>query len=115
MTKQAQNFTVYSGDDHEVTFTITNAAGNPQSLTGATAIKWEVFGVGAAIIQKSLGSGITLVNVNGTDDGVKVVLVPSDTASLDGEYEHELEAVDILGKTSTLLVGIMTVEKDLIV
>lgn len=110
MTQENQDFSMYSGDDHEITFTITNAAGSPQSLTGATAIKWQVPG----FIEKTLDDGISLVDVDDTDDGVKVVLVPADTADMKGKYNHELEAVDVSNKKSTLATGVLTVKEDLI-
>jgi hypothetical protein len=117
MTVLNQDFSFTRGDDHQAEFTITEPDGTtPKSLTGATSLKWEAFhrGVGSAVIQKSLGTGIVLFNVNATDDGVRVVLDDSDTASLDiDDYEHELEAV-LGGKRVTLAQGTMTLLKELI-
>ena len=72
MTKLAQDITMWQGEDLVVTVPVTNAAGTAVSLTGATAVKWSLFlgrapGTASASLNKTLGSGIALVDVDDTD------------------------------------------------
>lgn len=114
MTKTNQNFSFVRSDDHTVTFAITDASDNPKSLTSAVSIDWKAVQIGGTgSISKALGSGITLTNVNGVDDGVVVTLASSDTTVPAGVYRHELET-EIGGKKSTLATGILTVTADII-
>lgn len=114
MTKENQNISFVRGDDHQAEFTITDAAGNPKSLTGATSVKWEAFQRDTAVIQKTLASGVALFNVDDTNDGVRVTFAAADTANLDIDvYQHELECV-LGGKRVTLAQGTFTLDKELI-
>ena len=117
MTKENQDFSMISGDNHELTFTITDAVGDPKSLTGATSLKWSVFALtdlSTSVLAKTTSSGVSLVNVDDIDDGVKVVLTQVDTNGLAGIYRYELEVVDSASKKSTLTRGIATINQDLI-
>ena len=112
--KTNQDFSFPRGDDHEIEFTIVDDDDEAKSLTGATSVKWELYQGGIVIIQKDLDDGVALINVDGTNDGVKVTLEPSDTVSLnDGLYIHELECV-IGGKRLTLAQGSLLLLKDYI-
>lgn len=117
MTKENQDLSIISGDDHEITFTITDASDAAKSLTGATSLKWSVFALtdlSTAVLAKTTSSGVSLVNVDDTNDGVKVVLTQADTNGLAGTYRHELEVVDSASKKSTLAKGIISIAQDLI-
>jgi hypothetical protein len=117
MTKENQDFSMISGDDHELTYTITDADGAAKSLTGATSLKWSVFALtdlSTSVLAKTTSSGVSLVNIDDTDDGVKVVLTQADTNDLAGTYKYELEVVDSASKKSTLAKGIATITQDLI-
>ena len=114
--KIGQDFDIPRGDDRELEFTALDEDDDdaPKSLTGATEIKWEAFQGSTAIIQKTYtgSGGVTLFDVDVTDDGVRVTLEPADTEDLDdGIYTHELECV-IGGKRVTLAQGNLTLIKD---
>jgi hypothetical protein len=115
MTKVNQTLTLVKGDDHEITFAITDSDDAVKTMTAATSIKWEAVQVGstAAAIAKTLSDGVTLVNVNGIDDGIKVTLSATDTNITAGTYRHELECV-IGSKRSTLATGMLLIREDLI-
>ena len=115
------DFSIHSGDSRELQFTIIDENGAAVVLTGATPIKWELARaapgddaapMGAALVQKSLGSGVTI-----TDDvtgKLTVVLAPANTEDLAGRHYFELE-ITVSSQVSTAAFGIVTILKDLIV
>lgn len=113
-TKIGQNATMRSGDDLILKIAVTDAdAGGFKNLTGAAVIWRASRKIGSsALISKSVGSGITITDaVNGE---LEVELVPTDTEDLRGDFVHEAEVVDSLGKKATVTVGRLTIERDLI-
>ena len=110
MTKQAQNITMWQGEDTVITVPVTDSAGAAVSLTGALAVRWSVFqklaSTGAAL-AKTLDSGIALVDVNDTDDGVQITIGTDDTDDLAaGTYEHhECRVVDAAGQEQVIFIG----------
>lgn len=121
MTETAQNIGLppskpfVAGDHLNLQVTATNPAGTALDLTGAQTIKWQAFAYskavpsGAAVISKTLGSGITIINA--TSGRFDIGLVPGDTSALDGDYYHEAELTDAASKISTLFTGRMRVTK----
>jgi len=114
------DFEMHSGDHRDLVVTVKDEAGALVDISGAT-MRWHLSKLdssgsrpgpkGAALVQKSVGSGIVLTT---PASGVATVsLLPADTASLAGEFYHELEMV-LGGKTSTVLFGKVTVLKDLV-
>ena len=95
-----------SGDTAEITCTVYQADGTtPQSLVGATAIKWALskkITSADSLLSKSLGSGITVSDaVNGV---IVISLQPVDTAAIKGgDYVHEVEVTDASGNVATVL------------
>lgn len=111
-----QDFSMYEGDDFILQVTVKDVNGVVVNLTGLVAARWWfAHGLGqAALLQKALGSGITVVGaVNGRID---VTLVPADTAGLGGAtYRHELEITDVANTVHTVVVGDMTVNQTVVV
>lgn len=118
MALTAQDFTLYSGDSSTLQFTLTEQDGTtPIDLDGLSAINWafakvKPTGFGARILQKTLLSGVTVINAS--LGRVDVSLAPADTAALKaGQYHHELEIVDLLSNVTTVAVGTMTLVQDI--
>lgn len=111
MTAINQDFTMWQGEDVVVTVPITNAAGTPVSLTGATAVVWKAFAItsasaSSAAVSKSLGSGVALANSADTDDAVVITLADTDTEALaTGRYYHECRVTDSAGREQVVFVG----------
>ncbi len=105
-----------SGDDHTLNATIRDALeaddGVVVDLSGLMAAEWVLSKRKntVEIINKTLGSGITVVDAaNGRLD---VTLVPADTADLSGKYYHECEIKDVSGKTKTVFWGTGRINAD---
>ena len=113
-----QDFSMHSGDDRVLEVSITDSANAALNITGATvtwalsrAVADKVEPKGAAIVTKTVGSGITLTNPSG---GVlQVAIAETDTDDLAGTYYHEMQLV-LSGDTSTVMYGTVTIKKDLI-
>ena len=106
-----QNFEMFSGDDKNIQFTITDEDNAASDITGASAT-WACSRrvKTSTLISKTVGSGITIVS--GVGGVLLVSLAQADTASLRGDYYHELEIVDAAGKKTTAAYGTMTVLTD---
>ena len=113
MTKQSQDFLMWSGDDKTITVTVYDNDDVVVDITGAT-ITWELSQNvdSTALISKTVGSGITLSDP--TNGIFTIALDPADTASLSGRYYHEAEITDAAGDVSTALVGHATINTDAI-
>lgn len=119
MTKTAQDFTMWQGEDLVITVPVTNSAGTAVSLTGATAVRWLLFSgrnaftqADTASVTKTLGSGIGLVNVNDTNDGVQITIDTADTDDLDPTiYYHECRVVDSSSDEQVVFIGNMYLKK----
>ena len=113
MSKYGQSFTVFSGDDFTVRYTVTGSGGLGEDMTGASLV-FVIFNspTGASVLRKTtdsvgnftVGGSIIDVNVSG-----------SDTSNLTGDYYHELQARRAAdGKVQTAAVGWVTINRDLI-
>lgn len=111
MTKLAQNVTMWQGEDWVITVPITDSAGAAVSLTGAAAVRWSMFpgrasGTAAAALNKTLGSGITLVDVDDVADGLQITIDTDDTDGLaPTTYYHECRVVDSAGDEQVVFIG----------
>ena len=117
MAHNVQNFEIHAGDDLVIPVTVTDQAGQPVDLTGATAA-WqaargtpEKFSKTPAL-SKATGSGIVLTDpASGT---FEITLAAADTEGLRGVFYHEAEVTDAGGNRATVLAGTMTVLATLI-
>lgn len=106
MTATNQNFSMYSGNSKKIIITVTSPDGT--ALNGSISAKWflkEHDVSEGIIIQKTLGSGMALVNGK-----LEVTLTQADTDNLDGTYHQECELTDQFGNISTILVGTVTIK-----
>ena len=107
-------WTIYTGDDRDLDYTVKDANGNPIDCTTATAIEYRMRVINAAgqtvTIAKSLGSGITIVQPGGKP---RVTLAGGDTIGLpDQTADDELDIV-LGGKRSTVSRGKVRIVRSL--
>lgn len=105
MTTKAGTVTMYSGDSRRFEITVREEGGNTMDLTDCSII----WGMGTrqptpyTVVTKATGSGITILDaLNGL---IEWKLLPADTESLSGDYEHELEVTDTAGDVFTVMTG----------
>lgn len=122
MAVQNPTIELFSGDTKRLNYTVKDGAGTAIDITTAT-FRWglsklgkpktagEPSPQGAALLTKTVGSGITLTAP--TLGQLTVALDPADTASLKGSFYHELEMV-LSGDTSTVAFGQIDVKRDLL-
>jgi hypothetical protein len=104
---------VWSGDDKVITVTVYDNDDVVVDITSATITYQLSQNVkSAAIISKTVGSGITLTDP--TSGVFTITFDPADTASLSGRYYHECEITDTSGDVSTGFVGYATIKEDAI-
>ena len=90
---------------------MTDADGIAINLTGAT-ISYVIFSGGVATITKTIGSGITVTDA--TAGTFTITLTSANTASLAGSYYHECQVTDSSSNISTIFIGSVTINADLI-
>jgi uncharacterized protein (AIM24 family) len=112
MNRTHQNLEMVSGDDKVFSLTARAADGSVQSLSGATALTFKAgasFGEGY-LIQKTLGSGVTVVSAaNGT---LTVTLTDDDTEHLEGDLAFDVAAT-ISGLVKTVVRGRLRIHGDI--
>ena len=113
MSKFGQNFTVFSGDDATLRYGITGSGGVGEDVTGASIV-FVLFNspTGGSLIRKTTAStGHVTISTSVVDINIGA----SDSASLVGDYYHELQIIRAAdGKTQTAAVGWATINRDLI-
>lgn len=115
--KIEQNFVVWTGNDLNLTFNVTDDNSSALDLTGAAVrwkTAWEPFET--VILAKSSTIGTSSLEITNSTAGVVAVrLNETDTNSLRaGVYYHELEVQDSTGNPFTVATGHMTLNKSLI-
>lgn len=109
-----QNFEMFQGDSKDLVVTVSDSAGLPVDLTGTT-VKWRAAPAvdsTVATISKATGTGITITGAAAGQ--FTVMLGPTDTQTLDGEFYHEAQITDAAGAVSTVLSGRLTIRPALI-
>lgn len=115
------DFSIHRGDDRTITFTVVDDVDAVVDITGAS-LAWVLSKqdpnfttpepLGAALVTKSVGSGVTIVD--GPSGTGEVALLSADTlARLPGDYYQELQ-IQLSGKTTTIMFGIIEVKKDIV-
>ena len=115
-------FSMHSGDDKDLIYTIRDTAGATIDITGA-AFTFSLSGLNTVdpAVPAPKGSpliviinGVQLVLNDPTNGVVTVCLLPLDTADLPAKtYYYELQMV-LTSKTSTVTIGTLQLLKDLV-
>lgn len=114
MTEVQQNFALYQGQDRIVQISVVDEDGNPKTMTGATPT-FQLFydpsdDLGDAILVIT-GGDITIISIDGTDDGVQISFGDSDTENLAiGRYYHEVWVTDPGGNDTPVCTGWVTIK-----
>jgi hypothetical protein len=109
MSEINQDFEVDAGDSIVFEVTVTDDATDLPLDISAAAIRWALSAKAtdaAPLVEKSLGSGITVVS--GAGGIFRVAVAPADTVDLAGRYHHEAE-VTIGGAPSTVSRGVIKI------
>ena len=115
MTKENQSLVIWEGQSIQVTVNV-DAAGSTsaQTLTGASMGVWlstNKAGTAsdAALSYFSTDSLVTLVNVDGTNDGIRFTIESTDSEGLSGQYFYEVWAKDTSSNVAPVTTGIINV------
>ena len=89
---------LYIGEDRTINVDVNQSDGTPQPMTG-WALTWELTdrAGGTVLLTKTVGSGITIGNGDGTDDRAAITLADGDTEGLTdgaGIYYYYLRRTD---------------------
>lgn len=104
MTYTGQNLELYQGKDRIIEVTVYDDAGAPLDISGYT-VTWVVYKptTGVIVLTKTTADGIVLtVPASGI---MEITLVPEDTQSLLGQYNHEGEITTPGGKQDVIFTG----------
>ena len=115
MTKDNQSFSITQGQSLQVTVNV-DASGSTtaQTMTGATLGFWA--GTDANIIASDAdliypSSDMSLVNVDGTNDGIRFTIQSSDSAAMTtGSYFFEVWAKDTSSNVAPVATGYIDVK-----
>ena len=111
MTAINQDFTIFAGDDHAVTFTVTDDTGAPVDISTASEITWQCARQprDAALLAKSKTGGQITFVTDGRDGAFNVAISHTDTPAFYGFYAHLAVVIDVEGNRSTVAEGRMEV------
>lgn len=115
MVTEAQNFSIFSGDDEDILVSVVDDAGAAVALTGAT-ITWR--------LADTRGGTVELTKINDSTNGVTITdaaggtftihIASADTTDLAGVYYHEAQVEDAQGNKTTVLTGYAEILEDII-
>lgn len=106
-----QNIEIIQGDTLNISVQLKEADGTPINLDTLTSIKWG-FGTETKGIRKERDTGITITSA---EEGVLTIsLKPEDTLDKMERTAHELKIKDTLGAVSTVLRGVIDIQKSII-
>ena len=113
--KDNQSLVIWKGQSLQVTVNV-DASGSTtaQDLTGASLGVWlssaeAGAATDAALIFRSTDSEVSLVNVDGTNDGIRFTIWDSDSSLLSGPYFYEVWAKDTSSNVAPVTKGIINV------
>lgn len=109
MTDTAQDFSIQSGDDRIIAFSVYSDAANtiPLDISSVTQIEWYAMRdlQSSPVLSKTkTGGAISLVG-GGTGGQFQVAIASADTTSLSGYYIHRARITDSQGNKSTVTLG----------
>lgn len=120
MTERNQNVAMVSGDDHTITIVVKDGAGAVVDITGFDIWWWasRLSKKGSFSSTKSIEKDNLLIGgltITEPLVGVfKVTLEPDDTKSIFGDFRHEAQTKDPAGNISTVTIGLLEIERDLV-
>ena len=95
------DYEAYAGDTLQITLTVLDESGAPLDVSSAAMIYIVRDRNNVEVLRKTSAAGTIAASGN-----IATVLIGAgDTASLDGQAYHELQATDASGNVSTLLAG----------
>ena len=109
-----QDFTIIEGDTKVLTVNVVDpATGDPVAITSAT-ISWKASKSQkkTAALSKTTASGISITD--GAGGVFTITIAAGDTTGFYGTYYHEAQVTFSDSTVSTVLRGVMTVERGLI-
>jgi hypothetical protein len=116
MTVGMQDFTLYVGQTKVVTIPVVDSLGAPLNMTGYTK-EWglwqSAYDLQADAILSKADGAISLVNVNGTLDGLRFTISAAEALTLrglEGRYYHEARVKDGSNNEGPVTIGTVTVE-----
>lgn len=114
MTKTQQNFTLYQGQDRTIQIPVVDEDGAAKTMTGGTPTFYAFDDPSDALTDAiiSIADGdITIISIDGTDDGVQIVFEDADTESVDvGDYFWEGWVADPAGNDNPVATGWLTIK-----
>lgn len=114
MTETHQNFTLYQGQDHIIYIYVVDEDDNPKTMTGGTPsfnMYYDPDADAADVVLSITGANITLVDLDGTADGVKVVFEDTDSEDKEiGQYYYEVWVVDTSSNENLVSTGWVTIK-----
>lgn len=116
MTKENQSLVIWAGQTMQITVNV-DAAGSTtaQTLTGASLGVWlssNAAGTAsdAALSYFSTDTLVSLVSVDGTNDGIRFTIESTDSADLAGDYFYEVWAKDTSSDVAPVTTGKINVK-----
>jgi hypothetical protein len=119
MTKANQNITIRQGQRYKISVPIVDSAGSPLTITGAT-IWYGIFEQQndewseAKVVKSTTLAGddqIAIVNIDGTDDGIEIIIAEDDIQDFYGEnYYHVCRGIDASSNPSDFFDGSVDIE-----
>lgn len=108
ITKHVSNVSLYAGETLLLRDQVANHLGAGVGISGAS-LTYRLFPVtgGIAILQKTIGNGISVLDV--TDGTYEIYVTASDSVGLLGEYFHVCEVMDLAGNTTVTFSGSVVV------
>jgi hypothetical protein len=115
MVMDAQNFSMYSGDDDEIAVSVVDDEGVAIDLTGAT-ITWSLADSrgGTVLVTKTSDTSAELSITSAAGGTFTIHLLATDTDDLAGVYYHEAQVEDSQGHKTTVLTGYAEIIEDII-
>jgi hypothetical protein len=113
MPRVEQDLELYTNADEIFTIAVTDENGDPVDLTTFDSLCWVLMKGRAEVVRyDDSDPELTIAGVDGTDDGLRVNLVPAVTGALDcGRlYTHQAWGV-YSGRERPLCIGYVTVER----
>ena len=116
MTKLNQDFTMFQGEDKQIRVPVTDSDGDPVDMGSFTTVTWLLFtnkaATAATLTKQTGGSGITVISINDTNDGVQILLETDDTHEVaKGTYYHECRGIDGAGNEGVLFEGSLNLKQ----